>query len=37
LQVNRDYDDILRLEGIYSKLSPYRDMARYIHVIARKK
>jgi len=36
MQLNRNYEDILRLERVYSKLSPYRDMARYIHVIARK-
>ena len=36
MQNNRDYDDILRLEKVYSRMSPYREMARYIHVIARK-
>lgn len=36
MQLNRDYEDILRLEKAYSRVSPYRDMARYIHIIARK-
>ena len=37
MQQNRDYEDILRLEQTYSRISPYRDMARYIHIIARKR
>lgn len=36
MQLNRSYEDILRLETEYSRLSPYRDMARYLHIIARK-
>lgn len=36
MQQNREYEDILRLERVYSRLSPYRDMARYIHILARK-
>ncbi|MDH5184224.1 MAG: methyltransferase domain-containing protein [Gammaproteobacteria bacterium] len=36
MQLNREYEDILRLERMYSRVSPYRDMARYIHIIARK-
>jgi S-adenosylmethionine-dependent methyltransferase len=32
-----DVEDLLTLERRYRKLSPYRDFARYVHFIARKK
>ncbi len=31
----RSYEDILLLERRYRKLSPYRDIARYVHIIAK--
>lgn len=30
------FEDILTLERRYRKLSPYRDIARYVHFVARK-
>lgn len=32
----RNYEQILLLERRYRKLSPYRDIARYVHILARK-
>lgn len=32
----RNYEQILLLEKRYRKLSPYRDIARYVHIIGRK-